>query len=72
MNFDDNEEIDKQEFAVVQEYTGYRTMIVTASSLQDAIDQIEANDETNVHTYAEDDQKNVYGRVVSVKAVDYE
>ena len=81
MNFDDYKyksdlndyvKIDEQDFVIVQEYTGYRTMVVTASSLQDAIDQIEAKDETTVHTYAEDDQNNVYGRVVSAKVMDYE
>jgi|DEB0MinimDraft_10_1074344.scaffolds.fasta_scaffold244919_2 hypothetical protein len=81
MNFDDYKyksdlndyvKIDEQDFVIVQEYTGYRTMVVTASSLQDAIDQIEAKDETNVHTYAEDDQNNVHGRVVSAKVMDYE
>ena len=82
MNYDDykyNSDVndyvkidEEQEFVIVQEYTGYRTMIITASSLQDAIDQIESKDETNVHTYAEDDQNNVHGRVVSVKVMDYE
>ena len=59
MNFDDYKyksdlndyvKIDEQDFVIVQEYTGYRTMVVTASSLQEAIDQIEAKDETTVHT----------------------
>jgi hypothetical protein len=81
MNFDDygynsdlNDyvEIDEQEFIIVQEYTGYRTMIITASSLQDAIEQIESGNEDNVSDYSENDANNVQGRVVSAKVMDYE
>jgi len=81
MNFDDygynsdlNDyvEIDEQEFIIVQEYTGYRTMIITASSLQDAIEQIESGNEDNVSDYSENDANNVHGRVVSAKVMDYE
>ena len=82
MNFDDyryssdvNDYVnidDEQEFIIVQEYTGYRTMIITASSLTDAIEQIESGNEDNVYDYSEDEANNVHGRVVSAKIMDYE
>ena len=82
MNFDDyryssdvNDYVnidDEQEFIIVQEYTGYRTMIITASSLTDAIEQIESGNEDNVYDYSEDEANNVHGRVVSAKVMDYE
>ena len=82
MNFDDyryssdvNDYVnidDEQEFVIVQEYTGYRTMIITASSLTDAIQQIESGNEDNVYDYSEDEANNVHGRVVSAKIMDYE
>ena len=82
MNFDDyryssdvNDYVnidDEQEFVIVQEYTGYRTMIITASSLTDAIEQIESGNEDNVYDYSEDEANNVHGRVVSAKVMDYE
>ena len=82
MNFDDyryssdvNDYVnidDEQEFVIVQEYTGYRTMIITASSLTDAIQQIESGNEDNVYDYSEDEANNVHGRVVSAKVMDYE
>ena len=71
-DWNDDDQIDEQEFVVVQEYKGYRTMIVTASSLQDAIEQIESGNEDNVHDYSEDSANNVHGRVVSAKVMDYE
>jgi len=71
-DWNDDVEIDEQEFVVVQEYKGYRTMIVTASSLTDAIEQIESGNEDNVSDYSEDEANNVYGRVVSAKVMDHE
>ena len=71
-DWNDEDQNDDQEFVVVQEYKGYRTMIVTASSLQDAIEQIESGNEDNVYDYSEDSANNVHGRVVSAKVMDYE
>ena len=71
-DWNDDDQSDEQEFVVVQEYKGYRTMIVTASSLQDAIEQIESGNEDNVYDYSEDSANNVHGRVVSAKVMDYE
>ncbi len=82
MNFDDyryNSDVndyvrtdDEQDFVIVQEYTGYRTMIMTALSLQDAIEQIESGNENNVYDYSEDTANNVNGRIVGVKVMNYE
>lgn len=58
---------EEREFIIVQEYTGYRTMMITASSLTDAIQQIESGNEDNVYDYSEDTANNVHGRVVSAK-----
>ena len=71
-DWNDDGQNDEQEFVVVQEYKGYRTMIVTASSLQDAIEQIESGNEDNVCDYSEDSANNVHGRVVSAKVMDHE
>jgi hypothetical protein len=72
--YGDIKDEDLKDFVVVQEYKGYRTMTIEASSLQDAIEQIENRDESNVHTYHEDTDDNVYGQVISVKLAenDYE
>lgn len=82
MNYDDykyNSDVndyvkidEEQEFVIVQEYTGYRTMIITASSMTDAIQQIESGNEDNVYDYSEDSANNVNGRVISAKVMDYE